>query len=183
MIISRANLIFRVLSSRSRLPWLKYFLSCEVWSLLTWKSECLQYRTLMSMSYMTFWFKVTDFLQSHNYYMAWHFPVQCLPTPSSLVRGDLYCLRCLVIRFTCRMLQNIQWTGFLCWIWCFSNIWRTLCYAYVFACTGTVCLHRPTVHRDTFILKCHLLLNTIHRICHFYCGSSRMIISSTLTIC
>ena len=36
------------------------------------------------------------FLHSHNYYMSWNSPVQCLPTSSSLVQGDLYHLRCLV---------------------------------------------------------------------------------------
>ena len=44
-------------------------------------------------------FKVTGFLflHSYNYYMSWHSPVQCLSTPSSLVRGDLYYLRYLVM--------------------------------------------------------------------------------------
>ena len=51
MIISWASSTFR---SRARLTWLKYFLSCEIKSLPTWKSECLQYCSLMSRSYMTF---------------------------------------------------------------------------------------------------------------------------------
>ena len=45
---------------------------------------------------LCFFIHIIIICQSHNYYMSWHFPVQCLLIPSSLVRGDLYCLRCLV---------------------------------------------------------------------------------------
>ena len=52
--------------------------------------------------------KVTGFLflHSHNYLMSLKSPVQCLPTPNSLVRRDLYCLPCLVVHF---FLNTLQW--------------------------------------------------------------------------
>ena len=59
---------------------------------------------LMSRSYMTFTLSSQAFcffIHITITYMSWHSPVQCLPTPSSLVRGDLYRLRCLVFFNKC----------------------------------------------------------------------------------
>ena len=90
LIISWGRSNFRVLGSRSRLTWLRYFLWCENLKIWMFTVVYLNVKVIYDL-----YIKVTGllFLHSHNYYMSWNSPVQWLPTPSSLVRGDLYHLR------------------------------------------------------------------------------------------
>ena len=104
---SSSKFDFRVLSSRSRLTWLKYFLLCKILSLQTWTSEFLQYCTLMSRSYMTFTLRSQAFCFFIHIIIICHDILQFRVCPHQVVLCDGICIACDAL--LCLWTPKVPW--------------------------------------------------------------------------